>query len=175
VTLEEFLSKTLYYGNWPAVVGWFLLFASFLAFLPYNKKAKVKPQSTFIAFIVASAFEMFGVPLSLYFVAWAFGVTLPRGLLWGHTLENYIGYWGMYLGVALNVVGGLLIVGGVEGGSPRVLGEASGGGEAGHQRPLLLHETPPIHRVHPVDPRTPIALGHPSPPSHVAPPGVAVC
>jgi protein-S-isoprenylcysteine O-methyltransferase Ste14 len=112
MSLDDLLSQTLFYGNWMGVVTWFALFASFIVFLPFNRKSKIKPTGTFIAFIVASAFEMFGIPLSLYFLTWAFGVNLPRGLLWGHTLENIIGYWGMYIGVALNIVGGLLIVSG---------------------------------------------------------------
>jgi protein-S-isoprenylcysteine O-methyltransferase Ste14 len=52
---------------------------------------------------------MFGIPLSMYFITWAFGINLPAGLLWGHTLEGVIGYWGMYLGFALNVAGAALI------------------------------------------------------------------
>lgn len=64
----------------------------------------------YLAFVVASAFEMFGIPLSMYFIAWVFGVSLPRGLLWGHTLQQHIGYWGMYIGSFLNLVGGLLII-----------------------------------------------------------------
>ena len=67
-------------------------------------------QSARVAFIVASAFEMFGIPLSAYFLTWAFGINVPRGFLWRHTLENYIGYWGMYIGVFLNIVGGFLII-----------------------------------------------------------------
>ena len=107
---EEFLSETLFYGNWMGVVTWVVLFASFIVFLPFNKKSTIKPTSTFVAFIVASAFEMFGIPLSAYFLTWAFGINVPKGFLWGHTLENYIGYWGMYIGVTINIIGGLLIV-----------------------------------------------------------------
>lgn len=107
---EEVLSETLFYGNWMGVVTWVVLFASFIVFLPFNKKSTIKPTSTFVAFIVASAFEMFGIPLSAYFLTWAFGINVPKGFLWGHTLENYIGYWGMYIGVAINAIGGLLIV-----------------------------------------------------------------
>ena len=92
------------------VVTWVVLFASFIVFLPFNKKSTIKPTSTFVAFIVASAFEMFGIPLSAYFLTWAFGINVPRGFLWGHTLENYIGYWGMYIGIAINIIGGLLIM-----------------------------------------------------------------
>lgn len=112
MSLEDFLSQTLFYGNWMGVVTWFVFFASFIVFLPFNRKSQIKPTGTFVAFIVASAFEMFGIPFSLYFLTWAFGVNLPSGLFWGHTLENVIGYWGMYIGVALNIIGGLLIVSG---------------------------------------------------------------
>jgi protein-S-isoprenylcysteine O-methyltransferase Ste14 len=92
------------------VVTWFILFASFIVYLPFNKKSNIKPTSTFVAFIVASAFEMFGIPLSAYFLTWAFGIKIPKGFLWGHTLENYIGYGGMYIGILLNVIGGHLII-----------------------------------------------------------------
>jgi len=110
MALSDFLTDTLYFGNWMGVVTWVVLFASFIVFLPFNKKSTIKPTSTFVAFIVASAFEMFGIPLSAYFLTWAFGINIPRGFLWGHTLEGYIGYWGMYIGVAINIIGGLLIV-----------------------------------------------------------------
>ena len=110
MAVEDILSESLYIGNWMGVVTWVVLFASFIVFLPFNKKSTIKPTSTFVAFIVASAFEMFGIPLSAYFLTWAFGINIPRGFLWGHTLESYIGYWGMYLGVGINIIGGLLII-----------------------------------------------------------------
>ncbi len=81
----------------------------FIIFLPYNRKTGRKPTNMYLAFIVASALEMFGIPLSMYFVAWALGIQLPAGLLWGHTLQQSIGYWGMYIGFGLNIVGGALI------------------------------------------------------------------
>lgn len=109
MTIENFLPETMLYGNWMGAASWFILFATFIVFLPFNRKSTIKPTGTYVAFIVASAFEMFGIPLSMYFLSWAFGITIPRGLLWGHTLESYIGLWGMYLGTALNLLGGLLI------------------------------------------------------------------
>ncbi len=110
MALSDILTDTLYFGNWMGVVMWVVLFASFIVFLRFNKKSTIKPTSTFVAFIVASAFEMFGIPLSAYFLTWVFGINIPRGFLWGHTLESYIGYWGMYIGGAINLIGGLLIV-----------------------------------------------------------------
>jgi protein-S-isoprenylcysteine O-methyltransferase Ste14 len=109
VTLAEIVGQNLHYGDWPLVLGWFLTFAVFIKFIPFNKKSQAKPASVYVAFIVASALEMFGIPFSMYFLNWAFGLQVPRGLLWGHTLEGVVGYWGMYIGFAFNLVGGTLI------------------------------------------------------------------
>ncbi|MDP2901424.1 MAG: methyltransferase [Candidatus Bathyarchaeota archaeon] len=108
-TILDTLADNLHYGDWFSFLGWFLIFALFLAFLPFNRKSGIKPTSVYIAFIVASAFEMFGIPLSMYFVGWAFGVTLPLGVLWGHTLQGWAGYLSMYVGYGLNLVGAALI------------------------------------------------------------------
>jgi hypothetical protein len=107
--LLEDLVANLNYDQWGLAIAWLLIFGLFVAFLPFRKKSKIQPTSMYIAFIVASAFEMFGIPLSMYVVTWAFGVNLPQGLLWGHTLQQYIGYWGMYIGFAFNIIGGYLI------------------------------------------------------------------
>src|SRR4030042_3425929 len=109
MSLADLISPSIVYGNWMGVAGWFTLFATFIIFLPFNRKTGIKPTSTYLAFIVASAFEMFGIPLSMYALTWAFGANIPRGILWGHTLEGVIGYWGMYIGFGLNVAGGLPI------------------------------------------------------------------
>ncbi len=101
-----------HYGMWWAVVLWILMYAAFLAFVPFYKKADRKPAGVFFAFIVAFAFEMFGVPLSLYFVMWAFGRSLPEGILWGHTLSGLVGDAGVYVAVAATLIGGALIVAG---------------------------------------------------------------
>lgn len=112
MTLFDLSDGGIFTSNWLGVVGWIMVFATFLTFLPYNRKSGSKPRNVYLAFIVASALEMFGIPLSMYFVAWAFGLELPKGLLWGHTLQGYIGYWGMFVGFALNVLGAVLIVSG---------------------------------------------------------------
>jgi len=98
------------YGDWGLVVAWAVLFGTFIAFIPFYKKSQRRPASVYIAFVVALALEMFGIPLSLYMVTWALGVSLPEGILWGHTLDQYIGYWGMYVGIALNIVGAFFVI-----------------------------------------------------------------
>ncbi len=97
------------FGQWWAVALWVGLFAIFLAFTPFYQKSQRKPASAYLAFVVALAFEMFGVPLSMYVLTWAFRINLPEGLLWGHTLVQSIGYWGMYLGTAFYLAGGVLV------------------------------------------------------------------
>ena len=107
--LEDLITPSMAYENWIGVASWIIFFATFIIFLPFNRKTGIKPTSTYLAFIVASAFEMFGIPLSMYVLTWVFSANVPRGILWGHTLEGVIGYWGMYIGFGLNVAGGLLI------------------------------------------------------------------
>ncbi len=110
MSLDQSAETQGYYGNWGYVIVSILLFGFFIAFMPLHKKTHRRPASIYLAFIVASAFEMYGIPLSMYFVAWAFGVYLPEGLLWGHTLKQYIGYWGIYLGLAINLMGADLVI-----------------------------------------------------------------
>lgn len=101
-----------HFGQWGSMLIWIALFAVMLAFVPFYKKSQWRPTSAYLAFIVALAFEMFGIPLSMYALTWAFGIVLPDGVLFGHTLNQWIGPWGMYIGTAMILVGlGLVIVG----------------------------------------------------------------
>jgi protein-S-isoprenylcysteine O-methyltransferase Ste14 len=99
-----------HFGNWIAVLIWILLYSIFLGFIPFYRKSQRKPAGVYLAFIVALALEMFGVPLSMYFIAWIIGHRLPEGVLWGHTLVNQIGFTGMYIAIALTLVGAALII-----------------------------------------------------------------
>ncbi len=99
-----------HYGQWEAVGVWIVLYGLLFAFLPFYKKSKVKPRSAYLAFVVAFALEMFGIPFSLYLIGWLFGFTLPEGVLWGHTLVDYIGHWGMYIGIIMMLVGVIIVI-----------------------------------------------------------------
>lgn len=99
-----------HYGNWVGVIIWILIYGVFLLFMPFYKKSQKKPATVYFAFIVAYALEMFGIPMSMYFVAWAFGRQLPDGVLWGHTLHQYVGNLGMYICIVLNIIGAVLII-----------------------------------------------------------------
>jgi protein-S-isoprenylcysteine O-methyltransferase Ste14 len=98
------------FGMWWAALAWIVIFGVFILFVPFYKKSQIKPAGTYIAFVVALAIEMFGVPLSMYALGWAFGIWLPEGVLWGHTLGQYIGLWGMYIGIIIMLTGIALVI-----------------------------------------------------------------
>lgn len=99
-----------HFGQWGYVIIWIILGGVFLLFTPFYKKSQRKPASVYLAFMVAMAFEMFGIPMSMYILAWAFGTQLPEGVLWGHTLVQQIGHLGMYIGTLLSLLGITLVV-----------------------------------------------------------------
>jgi hypothetical protein len=69
------------FGQWPTAAAWFLVIAAFLLYVPFHRKADRKPAGVFAAFAVAFAFEMYGVPFSLYLMMGFFGRRLPEGVL----------------------------------------------------------------------------------------------
>jgi protein-S-isoprenylcysteine O-methyltransferase Ste14 len=99
-----------HFGQWGYVILWTVLGIVFLLFTPFYKKSQRKPASVYLAFMVAMAFEMFGIPMSMYILAWLFGSRIPEGIFWGHTLVEQLGHLGMYIGTLLAGIGILLVV-----------------------------------------------------------------
>jgi protein-S-isoprenylcysteine O-methyltransferase Ste14 len=99
-----------HFGNWWAAALWIISFIVFLAFLPFYQKSQRKPAGVYAAFVVALAFEMFGIPLSMYVLSWIFGHQLPEGILWGHTLSQLIGTNGMLIAIPLYLIGIILVI-----------------------------------------------------------------
>ncbi len=99
-----------HFGQWWAVVLWIVLGGLFLLFTPFYKKSQRKPASVYLAFVVALALEMFGIPLSMYVLAGIFGRYLPDGILWGHTLQPWIGLWGTNIATIMYLVAAVLII-----------------------------------------------------------------
>jgi protein-S-isoprenylcysteine O-methyltransferase Ste14 len=83
-----------------------------LLFIPFYKKMDTKPRGTYIAFIIAFALEMHGIPFSMYLISWIVGHNLPEGILWGHTLISSIGFAGMYINIAFAVIAFAMILNG---------------------------------------------------------------
>ncbi len=99
-----------HFGQWGLVIIWSILGAVFLLFTPFYKKSERKPAGMYLAFMVAMAFEMFGIPMSMYILAWVFGKNIPEGIFWGHTLFKWIGHTGMYIGTVLILIGIALVI-----------------------------------------------------------------
>jgi protein-S-isoprenylcysteine O-methyltransferase Ste14 len=118
-----------HFGQWSYVVIWAILGAVFILFTPFYKKSQRKPASVYIAFMVAMAFEMFGIPMSMYILAWVFGSQIPEGIFWGHTLVEQFGHLGMYIGTVLAIIGIVLVVLGWKEVYKRYWSKAEGKGE----------------------------------------------
>lgn len=101
-----------HFGEWWAAALWVALFGVFLLFTPFYKKSGVKPKGAFLAFVLALALEMFGVPLSMYALSGVLGHYLPDGVLWGHTLVGYVGLLGTNIAIVLYLTGAALIIAG---------------------------------------------------------------
>ncbi len=99
-----------HYGQWIAVVIWVIMFSIFLLFTPFYKKSQRKPSGVYLAFIFAMAFEMFGVPMSMYIRSWVLGKAVPEGFFWGQTLISQIGYTGLYIAYGCFAMGILFVV-----------------------------------------------------------------
>ena len=101
-----------HYNLWWASILWFMLYGCILVFLPFYRKCERKPRGLYLGFAAAFAFEMFGIPFSLFVINWIYGILLPEGFLWGHTLFPVIGYGGLYAGVLSMLTGFTLILSG---------------------------------------------------------------
>ena len=101
-----------HFHNWFGVLFFVVLYSVVLLFVPFYKRMGTKPRGTYIAFIIAFAIEMHGIPFSMYLISWIIGKNLPEGILWGHTLFPAIGYLGMYINIGCAVIAFILILNG---------------------------------------------------------------
>lgn len=101
-----------HFHNWFGVLFFIILYSVILLFMPFYKKMDKKPAGTYLAFVIAFAIEMHGIPFSMYVISWIVGKNLPEGILWGHTLVSSIGFWGMYINIACAVTALFLILNG---------------------------------------------------------------
>jgi len=101
-----------HFNNWFGVLFFVVLYSVVLLFIPFYRKMDKKPAGTYLAFVIAFAIEMHGIPFSMYVISWIVGKNLPEGILWGHTLVSSIGYWGMYVNIGCAVVALSLILNG---------------------------------------------------------------
>jgi len=101
-----------HFHNWFGVIFFIVLYSVILFFIPFYKKIGNKPKGTYFAFVLAFAIEMHGIPFSMYILSWVIGKNLPDGILWGHTLFPYIGYFGMYINIVCAFIAVIMIMNG---------------------------------------------------------------
>lgn len=101
-----------HFNQWGAALFFFVIYMLALFFVPFYRKMDKKPTTAYVAFALAFAIEMHGIPMSMYFISGLIGRNLPEGVLWGHTLVDWIGFTGMYLNITCAIIAIALIANG---------------------------------------------------------------
>ena len=91
--------------RWDLVLVSVVLFIAFLYFIPFRRKADWKAHGVYGAFIIALFAEMFGIPLTIYFVSSYFS--------WLNFQDSFLAYMdstGMPIGLVITGFGVLLVL-----------------------------------------------------------------
>ena len=100
-------ARTIARGRWELVTGSIALFLAFLALIPMRVKRDWRSHGLYVAFIVSLFAEMFGFPLTAYFLSTALGLTFfePWFMRYMYTLGMPLGSLITFLGVLLVILG----------------------------------------------------------------------
>ena len=100
------------YGNWIIVISIILLALFFIAkYIPLKTKFQKRSGGVLIAFISALFIEMYGFPLTIYFLSGFLGINIPLTHQNGHLLGNLLTYFGLGNGwLIVMIISTILIV-----------------------------------------------------------------
>lgn len=98
---------TIERGRWEWVGASIVVFLAFLALISVSLKRDWRPHSIYVAFIVSLFAEMFGFPLTAYFLSTLLGLTLfeKQFMLYMYKIGMPLGSLITFLGVLLIVLG----------------------------------------------------------------------
>lgn len=93
------------YGNWGIAITMVAIALFFiLKFVPMNTRPSRRSGGALIAFIIALFAEMYGFPLTIYFLSHFVGIKIPLDHVSGHLLGDFITWLGIGNGWAIVMI-----------------------------------------------------------------------
>ena len=103
------------YGNWGIVITMVVMSLFFIFyFIPMRTRLQKRSGGALATFLVALFAEMYGFPLTIYFLGHFVGIKIPFDHVHGHLLGNLITYLGLGDGWAIvMILSNILLIAGI--------------------------------------------------------------